>query len=213
MKSPQAFARFFAARSFAAGAAGLPALAALLALAAPEALAAGGAFPAKAVFFQALNFAVFFALLAWLARKPLKSFFAAERERFLSFEREAREKEELLAKELELWKKKLADLEAREKTVGKSADEEGRLFLAEKRGLLKGLAKRLKREADFLLRLESEKARAALLKEGKRRIAALTEALMKGEGESALQKSLGGSFFKQLERRPPAAAAEKEAPK
>ena len=175
-----------------------------LVLAAPEALAEGGGFPVKSIFFQAFNFLVFAWLFWRLAGGPLRRFLAREREGFLLFERQARARERELDESIGQWKKKLADLEERSRGVQEKARQEGRLFLEEKRQALKEEGRRLDREAEFLLRLESEKSRRALFREGKKKIAALAEALLKAEEAAG-----AGASIRQIERLRPAGGQKK----
>ena len=61
------------------------------------------------------------------------------------------------------------------------------------------------REAEFLLRLESEKSRRAIFREGKKKIAALAEALLKAEEAAG-----AGASIRQIERLRPAGGQKRE---
>lgn len=164
--------------------------------------AAGGGNPFMGVFFQAFNFTLFVVLLVFFVRKPLQSYYKARRENFLQFENMAREKEEKIQTEYKEWKEKLKEMEARNQTVSEKARQEGEKFRAKKTRELQELKARKQREAEFFLRLESEKLKTEMLKKFKSDIVTEAAKELKSLGDTPLfHKKLQENFLKTLERR------------
>ena len=93
-------------------------------------------------------------------------------------------------------------MEDRSQTVSKKAHQEGEKFRAKKTRELQALKERKQREAQFFLRLESEKMKRGLLKKFKSDIVAgATEELKTLGGNPAFHKKLEENFLKTLERR------------
>ena len=165
--------------------------------------AAGGGSAFREVFFQSFNFILFVALLVFLVRKPLQSFYRARRENFLQFEDMARAKEEKIQTEHRGWQEKLEKMKTREQAVSERAHQEGVRFKAKKAQELQELKERKQREAQFFLRLESEKMKREILQEFKSDIVAGAVEEFKSLGTTpAFHKKLYGSFIKSIERRP-----------
>lgn len=161
--------------------------------------ASGSAF--KEVFFQSFNFILFVALLFFLVRKPLQAFYRARRENFLQFENMARKKEEKILTEHKGWRKKLEEMKGREQTVSEKAHQEGERFKAEKARELQELKERKKREAQFFLRLESEKMKREMLQKFKSNVVAGALEEFKTLGANpAFHKKLYGNFLRTIER-------------
>ena len=114
-------------------------------------------FSAKAIFFQAFNFSLFFLAFLFLVKKPLKAFFHKRQKDFFSFEEQALKLEEKIKKELELWDEKLKDLDSKQSNIKRQAQEEGNRFMLQKKQELETLKKKLKKTSDFLLSLEKQK--------------------------------------------------------
>ncbi|MCY4512518.1 MAG: hypothetical protein OXB86_02390 [Bdellovibrionales bacterium] len=164
--------------------------------------AAGDGNPFIGVFFQAFNFILFVVLLVFFVRKPLQSYYKTRRENFLQFENMAREKEKKIQAEYEEWKEKLEKMEARDQTVSERAHQEGEKFRAKKTQELQDLKERKQREAEFFLRLESEKLKTEMLKKFKSDIVTGAAEDLKTLGEASLfHKKLQENFLKTLERR------------
>ena len=164
--------------------------------------AAGEGSAFKAVFFQAFNFILFIVLLVFFVKKPLQSYYKARRENFLQFEDMARAKEEEIQTEYREWKEKLEKMEARGQTVSKRAHQEGEKFRAKKTQELQELKERKQREAQFFLRLESEKMKTEMLKKFKSDIVAGASTELKSLGENPVfHKKLQENFLKTLEGR------------
>ena len=131
------------------------------------AYSAGSEFSSKAIFIQIFNFSIFLFSFLFLVRKPLQTFFHNRQKDFFAFEEQALKLEKERQAEQKLWKKKLADLEDKEKNIQRQAQEEGKRFKRQKEQELKELAERLKKTSDFLLSLEKEKLKRVSLKHWK----------------------------------------------
>lgn len=166
------------------------------------ALASSGGFPAWEVGIQVFNFTLFFLAFVFLLRKPIQVFFHKRQEEFFSFEKQALSQEKERKKELKLWEDKIAKLKEQEKDIQKKAFAEGESFVAQKKEELEALRARLKKESEFFLHLETEKAKRELLEKWKDKIIQFAESeLKKQAGSSAFQKESLSSFVKQMETR------------
>ena len=166
------------------------------------ALAASGVFPAKEIGIQVLNFSLFFAALIFLLRKPVKVFFHKRQEEFFSFEKQALSLEKDRQKELKLWEKKIAVLKEQEKDIKKKAQKEGEKLISQKKEELESFRARLKKEADFFLHLEKEKAKRELLEKWKDKIIQLAEVELRKQAlSSTFHQGKLKTFLKQMESR------------
>ena len=157
-------------------------------------------FPAKEVFVQIFNFSVFAAVLILLVRKPLQVFFHKRQEEFFSFEKQAVQLEKEKQEEYKNWEMKIQALKEQEEGIQKKAQEEGDRFITQKKEEIKQLQDRLKREARFFIRLETEKLKRKLLKnwKGKVKEGACFE-LEKQAGSKDFQTARLEDFFNQVE--------------
>ena len=156
-------------------------------------------FPSRMIFFQVLNFSVFFILLIFFLRSPVRKFFKKRQEDFLSFEKEAREKEKEMEKSNRILKEKIADIEARQKTIRTKAEEEGQKYLSEKQREKLHKKESLEREGCFFLQLEERKLKKNAFEKWKRQIVQKTEEQLKQE-DPRFQKQMVRSFFRQMEK-------------
>ncbi|MCY4321707.1 MAG: hypothetical protein OXC37_04830 [Bdellovibrionaceae bacterium] len=121
-------------------------------------------FSAKAIFFQAFNFFLFFLAFLFLVKKPLKAFFHQRQKDFFSFEEKSLNLEKKLKKELEIWDEKLKDLNSKKNNIKKQAQDEGNRFMLQKKQELESLKKKFKKTSDFLISLEKQKLKRESLR-------------------------------------------------
>ena len=126
--------------------------------------------PLRELFFQLLNFSIFVFLLGFLLRKPIQKLFHKRQEGFLSFEKQSLKEEQTIRAEKKLWQEKLKNLEEKFKGIGDEALRQGESFAQRKQKELAALRARFKRELDFFIRLEREKAKRELLKKWQARL-------------------------------------------
>ncbi len=157
-------------------------------------------FPVQEITAQAFNFSVFAIAFIFLIRKPVQLFFHKRRDEFLSFERQAMQLEKERKGELKAWEKKLKGLREREKDIDQKARSEGEKFMSQKRREIQNLRDRLKREAEFFLRLEREKAKKELMGRWREKIIQAAGRSLKNQAPArSFQQALFKDFFKQLE--------------
>ena len=161
----------------------------------PEAQAAAGGFVAKDLFFQLLNFSIFAGLTVFLARKPLQKLYHKRQEGFLSFERQVLDQGKKIEAEQKMWEEKFSSLNKKHQGIQQEALRRGENFSQRKQGELKSLKERLKRELDFFIHLEKEKAKRALLEKWQIQ---LTESLRADFQKQALQESFQKSWIKSF---------------
>lgn len=162
-------------------------------------LAEAGSFPTKEILVQAINFFIFFALLIFFLRKPIKLLFHKRKENFVSFEKQMFQAEKEKELELESWKKKLNSLIQQEKDIQGKAEKEGEKFLLFKKQQLEKLRTQLKKEAQFLLDLEAKKSQTDLLKKWRDKVIHLAEKNLEQQAkEPHFQKERIKDFFHQI---------------
>ena len=159
-------------------------------------------FPAKEIFFQTFNFLIFAIVLFFLIRKPVKVFFHKRQEEFLDFEKQAFQLEKEKREEQKNWEKKIQALRDQEKGIEQKAQAEGKNFIFQRKEEIRTLRERLKKEADFFIRLEREKSKRGLLERWKNKV--VEEARLELEKQALspdFQKERLKDFFKQMESR------------
>ena len=166
-----------------------------------DAVASSGEFPFKAIAFQALNFFGFAFLFFFLIRKPAKIFFRDRRENFLKEERVAKEKEEEMKKEHSSWTEKMRGLSDQEKNLLPKVEKEGNRYQEQKNEEITFLKERLKREEEFLVRLEKEKSKKYILNNLKANVVEKAKETLKNqENQENFHSQLYKNFSEQLEK-------------
>jgi len=126
-----------------------------------------GGFPLKEILVQVFNFSIFFGLLIFFVKKPLKSLLHKRQRDFLAFEEQALSLEKEKKEEEKLWDKKLKDLWEQEQSIKQRAEAEGKRFIQKKQQELKIYKQQLQNTAKLLIHLEQQKAKNQLLKKWK----------------------------------------------
>jgi len=109
------------------------------------------------LFTQGFNFSLFFLAFLFLVRKPIKLLCHQRQKDFFAFEKQALALEKQKKEENKEWEEKIVKLELREKSIKRTAEEEGSRFQFAKQKDLKDLEESLKKHSDFLIQLETEK--------------------------------------------------------
>ena len=165
--------------------------------------AAGGVdqgFPAKAIFYQVFNFSIFFIALIFLLRKPAKEFFKSRKEDFFRFEKQARQQEEKMKKEHQLWLDKVEEISKKETDIKSQALKEGENFKKQKQLELEGLKEKMKKDEEFLLKLEKQKLLQQTLSAFKEKVAGYAQKVLeKTCSEGTVRKNLYNKFSKEVE--------------
>ena len=138
--------------------------------------------------------------LFFLTRKPIKVFFHKRQEEFFAFEKQAFQLEKEKREEQKNWEKKIQALREKEKGIEQKAQAEGEKFVFQRKEEIKTLKERLKKEADFFIRLEREKSKRELLKRWKSTIVeGASLELEKQASSHDFQRERLKDFFKQME--------------
>ena len=123
------------------------------------AFSAGSELSLSAFFVQAFNFSLFAGAFFFLLKNPVQAFFHQRQKSFFDFEKQAIQIEKEKKAENETWKKRLSELEEKEKNIEAQAKEQAQKFKELKQKELEELHKSLKSSSDFLIRLEAEKSK------------------------------------------------------
>lgn len=162
--------------------------------------AESGGSPVKAVLVQLFNFALFATALLFFIRKPLAQFFHKRQKDFLFFEEQAKLLEKQKNQEEQKWDEKLKSLTLQEQNIKQKAEEEGKKFMLQKKTELKNLEARLQNSAEFLIRLEGDKAKQDILCKWKKKIAQKAKVNLETSTNSLeFQSHRLEGFLKQLE--------------
>lgn len=161
--------------------------------------AEGGHDIPSTVILQAINFTIFFALLVYFLRKPIREFFKSREQIY----RQALLKGEAARREAE---KKRRDIQARLRELEASADESLDSARTEATALklqiqqdAEELANRLREEANRTTQLEVEKARAILREEMLAQSVALSRKLLADKMADGDQKRLQTEFVDKIQ--------------
>ena len=159
----------------------------------------GASFLGREFFFQCFNFCLFFAALLFLARKPIRDFFKQRKQNFLSFQKEAEQQEKEQLKRFSHLENKIKEIQSKEKTIEKAAQEQGKLFLAEKEKELQDWKKIRQQEQDFLIGLEREKIKQELFVRWKEEIFVQVQKKLEQEASHPdFHKKMNQSFIKAM---------------
>ena len=172
-------------------------------LSAAPALAAGGGyseFQIKDILFRIMNFAVFFAILFYLLRKPLPKYFRDRREgiaRNLEYlETQARNLEE----QTEIMNKQIVNIASERDSIlaqyERLGQKEAERIIAEAKRAAEGIIQKTQTAMD----LELKTARQALLAEIVRLSTETATDLVKNNINADDQKRLTGEFMQQVEK-------------
>ena len=175
----------------------------LLIFSASPALAAGGGYDEaqiKDLLYRIMNFAVFFAILFYVLRKPLAKYFRDRREgiaRNLEYlETQARNLEE----QTEIMNKQIANIASERDSIlaqyERLGQKEAERIIAEAKRAAEGIIQKTQAAMD----LEIKSARQSLLAEIVRLSTESATELVKKNINSDDQKRLGGEFMQQVEK-------------
>ncbi len=158
--------------------------------------------PVREIFFQTLNFSLFFGLFLFLLKKPVRIFYKTKRKDFLLFEEQAKKQNQEMKASLQKWEQKVKELDLKEETIKQDAEREGKKLQAEKKIELKDLKKRLQAEKEFFIHLESEKIKQESIERWQEEVVRGAKNLLAKESlNSKVQQKLYQEFFEQLEGR------------
>ena len=158
-------------------------------------------FSGRDIFFQSLNFILFFAALLMLLKKPIKSLFQKRLKDFLAFEEQAKKQQETIENSFKEWQDKIKDLENKEKTIDKDAETRGQEIFEKKEQEMLEYKKRKDQEKTFFIQLESEKLKKESLIDWKSKIVDQAKNQIQADlSSSKIQEDLYQDFFKQIKR-------------
>lgn len=162
-------------------------------------LAEGEGIPGREIFFQVLNFTCFFVLLIFFLKNPVQHFFKQRKKEFLSFKEQAEKQEQAQRNRLTILENKIKDLQSREKTIEKEAQQYGKTFQAEKEKEIQDWQRRKEQEQEFFVGLEKEKIKQKLFAQGKAEIVAQVEKVLKQESaQKDFHKKINQQFIHQM---------------
>ena len=164
--------------------------------------AESGEFSPQGLFIQVFNFSIFFVALFFLTRKPLSAFFHKRQKDFMSFLEMAKSQEKEKQKEHKEWDDKIKALQKKAQNIQQQAQKEGEIYLSQKQAQLKLLKQELKKSADFLIYLETQKAKKKLIQKYKAKLILSAKEELKKESLSfKFQEVVLENFLTDIEER------------